>query len=88
MSIVLLCGDMMFMSRIAGAAKQIGVPCTTAMSPASLADKLVEGTRLVAIDLSTPGLEPAVIVVMGGVVALIVLSILLPILQINTLAMG
>ena len=62
MSIVLLCGDMMFMSRIAGAAKQIGVPCTTAMSPASLADKLVEGTRLVAIDLSTPGLEPAVLV--------------------------
>ncbi|WP_122464584.1 type II secretion system inner membrane protein GspF [Brevundimonas lutea] len=33
-------------------------------------------------------LEPAIIVVMGGVVALIILSILLPILQINTLAMG
>jgi general secretion pathway protein F len=33
-------------------------------------------------------LEPAIIVIMGGVVALIVLSILLPILQINTLAMG
>ena len=33
-------------------------------------------------------LEPAIIVVMGGVVALIVLSILLPILQINTLAMA
>ncbi|MFN3522494.1 MAG: type II secretion system inner membrane protein GspF [Phenylobacterium sp.] len=31
-------------------------------------------------------LEPAIIIVMGGVVALIVLSILLPILQINTLA--
>lgn len=33
-------------------------------------------------------LEPGVIVVMGGVVALIVLSILLPILQINTLTLG
>lgn len=32
-------------------------------------------------------LEPAIIVVMGGIVALIVLSILLPILQINTLAL-
>ncbi|WP_312127653.1 type II secretion system inner membrane protein GspF [Brevundimonas sp.] len=33
-------------------------------------------------------LEPAIIVIMGGIVALIVLSILLPILQINTLALG
>lgn len=33
-------------------------------------------------------LEPAIIVVLGGVVATIVLSILLPILQINTLAMN
>jgi len=33
-------------------------------------------------------LEPAIIIVMGGVVATIVLSILLPILQINTLTMG
>ncbi len=32
-------------------------------------------------------LEPAIIVVMGGIVALIVLSILLPILQIDTLAL-
>jgi general secretion pathway protein F len=31
-------------------------------------------------------LEPAIIVLMGGVVALIVLSILLPILQLDTLA--
>lgn len=33
-------------------------------------------------------LEPAIIILMGGVVAVIVLSILLPILQINTLALS
>lgn len=33
-------------------------------------------------------LEPAIIIVMGAVVALIVLSILLPILQLDTLASG
>jgi general secretion pathway protein F len=33
-------------------------------------------------------LEPAIIIVMGAIVALIVLSILLPILQIDTLAGG
>ena len=33
-------------------------------------------------------LEPAIIIIMGAVVALIVLSILLPILQLDTLAGG
>ena len=45
-----------------------------------------EFSAFIAVMLSF--LEPAIIVVMGGVVALIVLSILLPILQINPLAMG
>jgi general secretion pathway protein F len=33
-------------------------------------------------------LEPAIIILMGGIVMVIVLSILLPILQLNTLALG
>jgi general secretion pathway protein F len=33
-------------------------------------------------------LEPAIIVIMGGVVCLVILSILLPILQVNTLSLG
>jgi len=33
-------------------------------------------------------LEPAIIVVMGGIVCLVILSILLPILQINTMSVG
>jgi len=62
MSIVLLCSDMMCMSKVAGAASRAGYQCATAMSPAALDDRLAEGTRLVAIDLSMPGLEPNVVV--------------------------
>ena len=62
MSIVLLSFDLMSSSRICGAAKQLGATCTTAMSLAALEDKLVEGTRLVLVDLSTPGVVPSVLI--------------------------
>src|SRR5688572_29968005 len=62
MSIVLLSGDLMCSSRISAVAAHLGMPIATAMGVASLDDKLVEGTRLVVIDLSTSGVEPSVLV--------------------------
>lgn len=44
----------------------------------------IDAAASVALSL----LEPGIIIVMGGLVALIVLSVLLPILQLNTLALG
>jgi general secretion pathway protein F len=51
------------------------------------ADQL-EGELEAASSTALGLLEPAIIIVMGAVVALIVLSILLPILQLNTLALN
>jgi hypothetical protein len=62
MSIVLLSADLTCSSRAAGVASQLGFPCTTAMSVAALDDRLVAGTRLVVIDLSTAGVVPSVLV--------------------------
>ena len=62
MSIVLLSGDLMCSSRVAAAASQLGLPCATAMSVAALDGRLVDGTRLVLIDLSTMGVVPSTLV--------------------------
>lgn len=62
MSIVLLCDDMMMASKVAAAAGRVGLSCSTAMSVSALGDKLVEGVRLVVIDLSTSDLVPSVVV--------------------------
>jgi general secretion pathway protein F len=50
-------------------------------SAADALDRSFEAAAATALAL----LEPAIIVVMGGIVALIILSILLPILQLQTL---
>lgn len=47
-------------------------------------DQEVDGTITIGLNL----LEPGIILILGGVVVAIVLSILLPILQLNTLALG
>jgi len=62
MTVVLLTADLMCMSKVSGAAAQAGVPCVSAMSTAALDDKLVEGTRLVLLDLTTPGLATSLLV--------------------------
>lgn len=62
MSVLLLSGDLTSSSRIAGVARQLNVPFTTAMSVAALDDRLTEGTRLVIVDLSTAGVVPSVLV--------------------------
>lgn len=62
MSVVLLSSDLMCSSRVAGAAQQCGLSATTALSVAALDDRLVEGTRLVLIDLSTRGVVPGELV--------------------------
>lgn len=62
MTVVLLTADLMCMSKVSAAAAQAGVACVSAMSAAALDDKFVEGTRLVLLDLTTPGLAPNVLV--------------------------
>jgi hypothetical protein len=62
MSVVLLTSDLMTSSRIEAIAGHLGMQCKTAISVAVLDDCLIEGTRLVVLDLSMPELVPSTIV--------------------------
>jgi CheY-like chemotaxis protein len=57
MSLLLVSSDLMTGSKVSSVASRLGLACATAMSPAAAVDKLVEGTSVVLIDLSTPGLK-------------------------------
>jgi CheY-like chemotaxis protein len=57
MSLLLVSSDLMTGSKVSAVAGRLGLVCATAMSAAVAVDKLAEGTSVVLIDLSTPGLK-------------------------------
>jgi CheY-like chemotaxis protein len=59
---VFLSGDLMFTSRVTGAAKAQGAEVTAVARSDALLERLDEATRLVILDLGTPGLDPAELV--------------------------
>jgi DNA-binding NarL/FixJ family response regulator len=61
-TVVFLSSDLMFSSRLAGAAKTVGVGLQFVAQPASLLPALDANCRLVLVDLGLPGLNlPAAI---------------------------
>ena len=59
---VFLCSDLMFSSRVAGAASTLGIPLQLVAQPANLAGSLTADCRMVFFDLAIGGLDlPAVI---------------------------
>jgi CheY-like chemotaxis protein len=61
-AVVFLSSDLMFSSRVAGAARTLGVPLVLVADPAKLAEKLPSECRLAFVDLAFPQLDvPAVI---------------------------
>lgn len=59
----ILTADLMFSSKLTAAARQAGGTLRMAMSTAALLENLAaEPARLVLLDLTTPGLDPAVLV--------------------------
>jgi CheY-like chemotaxis protein len=65
MSILFLTADLMFSSRVSGAARTVERSLTTVASTAALLDQAAhaEAPRLVILDLTTPGCDPDRIVV-------------------------
>ena len=63
MNVLFLCPNLMFASRVSGAASTLKIPLQVLASPGDLAAKLSADTRLVIIDLGQDGLE------LSGIVA-------------------
>ena len=57
MSLLLISNDLMTGSKVAAVAGRLGLAYSSAMNVAGAVDKLSEGTSIVAIDLSMPGLK-------------------------------
>ena len=57
MSALFLCSNLMFASRVSGAANTLKVPLQVLANPGDLAAKLSAETRLVIIDLGQTGLD-------------------------------
>lgn len=63
MDALLLSADLATSSNVTGAAARCGASCETAWTPAAAVEKAANlAPRLVILDLSTPGLDPAAIV--------------------------
>ena len=60
MTILLLSGDLMFASRVAGAAARLGATLDTIASPEALSNRLacVEPGALIVVDLTARGFDP------------------------------
>jgi CheY-like chemotaxis protein len=57
MSLLLVSNDLMTGSKVSAVAGRLGLAYSSAMNVATAMEKLVEGTSIVAIDLSMPGLK-------------------------------
>ena len=57
MQVLFLCPNLMFASRVSGAANSLKIPLQVLANPGDLAAKLASDTRLVIIDLGQEGLN-------------------------------